>query len=61
MKYIIYKDLGGIKGTDKENYNSHIPNARKINDFSAFSSIDEVKEYVIKYFHLSENEIEIAE
>ena len=50
MTYIIYKDLSGYKMTTEDNYNARIQNLRRVVDYSAFKSPEEVKAYVIKYF-----------
>lgn len=50
MTYIIYKDLSGYKLTNEENFYARIRNERRVVDYSAFESPEEVKTYVIKYF-----------
>ena len=48
--YIIFKDLKGYKMTDEANYNARIRNERKVSDWSAFSSAEEIIEYCVKYY-----------
>lgn len=46
---VIYKALGTYKVTPKSNYDSHISNARLVNDLRDFTSADEIMDYFIKY------------
>lgn len=50
--YIIYKSGSDILGTNENNYNTRIQNAREIQNFSrqGFKNVEEVVEYVKKYF-----------
>lgn len=46
---VIYRALGTYKVTPKSNYDSHISNARLVNDLRDFTSADEIMDYYIKY------------
>lgn len=50
--YVIYKSGSDIMGTNEDNYNTRIQNAREIQNFTrqGFSNVQEVVEYVKKYF-----------
>ena len=47
--YVIWKEEG-YKMTTEENYNAYIRNERKVSDWSAFNSADEIIEYCVKWF-----------
>lgn len=48
--YIIWNDGNGYKMTTEANYNAFIRDARKVSDFSAFDSADEIIAYCVKWF-----------
>lgn len=52
MQYIIYGQKGMYRMTTLQNYERYVQNAREINYFDDFDTIDEVLEYVKKYFSI---------
>lgn len=60
-RYIIYKTFTGIKGTTESNYNAHIQNARLIKNFNMFDNVQDVQDYIIKYFGYTSNNIIIID
>jgi len=60
-KYIIYKEGEKIKGTSAQNYNARIQDAFKIRTFDGFNSLQQAKEYIIKYSNLTDEEVKIIE
>lgn len=50
--YVIFTEFDDIKGTPEDNYNAQIRNANKVINFSddGFDSIEQVVDYVKKYF-----------
>ena len=59
-QYVLYKDLGGFKMTDKANYDSRISNARKVMDFKEFDNIDEILDYAEKYLRIGRENVIIT-
>lgn len=53
--YVIFTEFDDIKGTPEDNYNAQIRNANKVINFSddGFDSIEQVVDYVKKYFKVS--------
>lgn len=61
MKYIIYKDAFGYHGTQEKNYNARIRDASEICDYTDFDSAEDIKQYLLKYTYINENDIIIME
>lgn len=62
MKYIIFKGLGGhYRMTTEENFKSRIWDERKISNWDAFDSPDEIIDYCKKYFKSDNAEYEVYE
>lgn len=63
-KYILHKNIfNDFIFTDKENYNARIQNAELIHTFQkceGFETEEDVIEYVIKYFKIKRENIEIV-
>lgn len=59
MKWVIYNSLGTWKATPKTNYEAAIQDRRKIVTCYGFKDSKEVRNYLLKYFHINENDIEI--
>lgn len=59
-QYVLYKDLGGFKMTDKANYDSRISNAHKVMDFKEFDNIDEILDYAEKYLRIGRENVIIT-
>jgi hypothetical protein len=57
MKYVIYKDSFGFKGTQEKNYRAQIPNKSEICDYSDFENAEEIKAYLLKYTYINERDI----
>lgn len=60
-KYIIYKEGEKIKGTTAANYNAMIQDAFKIRTFEGFKSLQQARDYMIKYSDLTDQDIKIIE
>ena len=60
-KYIIYKEGDKIKGTSADNYHARIQNAFNISTFEDFKSLQQAKEYIIKYSNLKDDEVTILD
>lgn len=62
-KYIIYKEGNNLMGTDLNNYNSSIKNARTIRNWtkSGFKSIEQIIEYLIEYGNINREDIIVKE
>ena len=58
-KYIIYKEGNKIKGTTVLNYYAMIQDANKILTFHTFTSLQQAKDYIIKYVNLTDEEVQI--
>lgn len=54
---VIFKICGHFKATTKENFNKLFMDTSKIWDFASFNTIDTIKQYLIKYFNISPNDI----
>ena len=59
--YIIYNRMGKWYGTSEKNYLQMIMDASKIQAFNGFTSGQQVKEYLLKYTNLKDNNITIME
>ena len=57
VKYIIYKEGDKIKGTTFLNYYAIIQDALRIKTFEGFTSLQQAKEYIVKYSNLKEEEV----
>lgn len=56
-KYVLYGIVNAYRLTDIENYNAYIQNGRKIHYFNGFKSVEEVVNYILKYFPISIDQI----
>ena len=56
-KYIIYKEGKKIKGTTALNYYAIIRDANKILSFNDFKTLQQAKDYIIKYSKLTDEEV----
>ena len=54
---VIFRICGHLKVTTKENFSKLFMDASKIWDFANFNTIDAIKQYLIKYFNVSPNDI----
>jgi hypothetical protein len=61
MKYVIYKDAFGFKGTQEKNYRAQIRDKSEICDYSDFENAEEIKKYLLKYTYIKENDIIVIE
>ena len=57
VNYYIWKEGGEWFGTNEENKNARIKNARAILKFQGFDTEEEVREYIEKYFGTVDNVI----
>jgi len=60
-KYIIYKEGKKIKGTTFLNYYAIIQDANKILTFNDFKTLQQAKDYIIKYSKLTAAEVTTIE
>ena len=61
IKYIIYKEGNKIKGTTAENYDARTQDAYKIETFEGFTSLQQAKDYIIKYSNLKNEDVKTIE
>ena len=61
QNYIIYNRFGKWYGTNEQNYLQVVMNANQIQAFNGFTSGMQVKEYLLKYTNLKDNNITIME
>ena len=54
-KYIIYKEGKKIKGTTFLNYYAIIRDANKILSFNDFKTLQQAKDYIIKYSNINDD------
>ena len=60
-KYIIYKEGSKIKGTTAANYNAMIQDATRMQTFEGFKSLQQARDYMVKYSDLTDEEIQTIE
>ncbi len=60
-KYIVYKEGSKIKGTTAENYNAIIQDATRMQTFDGFKSLQQARDYMVKYSDLTDQDIKIIE
>lgn len=54
--YVIYKVFKGFEMTNENNFNAFIMNANEITKFHTFKTLEDVIDYIKKYFKGVENE-----